>query len=178
MHEGLQKEIAVYEKRTPKSAEAHLRALKRIPLGVASNYRAYDPYPIFVKEGQGSKIRDLDDEGIRRQAIGLDDYRARFFFRLIQQRAQLFERDFLISKINRGRGAASDADDLRIDLRTEGEARERHRHRNPRLQDKVRAEQQKEDQQKGDVEERNRREPAEMMFFRPGKLHALRPAGR
>jgi len=25
--------------------------LKRIPLGVASNYRAYDPYPIFVKRG-------------------------------------------------------------------------------------------------------------------------------
>src|SRR5260370_10914178 len=60
MHDALQKEIAVYEKRTPKSAEAHARALKRIPLGVASNYRAYDPYPIFVKEGQGSKIRDLD----------------------------------------------------------------------------------------------------------------------
>ena len=60
MHEGLQKEIAAYEKRTPKSAQAHARALKRIPLGVASNYRAYDPYPIFVKEGQGSKIRDID----------------------------------------------------------------------------------------------------------------------
>src|SRR5882724_5382431 len=60
MHDALQKEIAIYQKRTPKSAEAHLRALKRIPLGVASNYRAYDPYPIFVKEGQGSKIRDLD----------------------------------------------------------------------------------------------------------------------
>jgi glutamate-1-semialdehyde 2,1-aminomutase len=60
MHDALQKEIAIYEKRTPKSAEAHARALKRIPLGVASNYRAYDPYPIFVKEGKGSKIRDLD----------------------------------------------------------------------------------------------------------------------
>src|ERR1700751_3148142 len=60
MHEGLQKEIAIYEKRTPKSAAAHARALKRIPLGVASNYRAYDPYPIFVKEGKGSKIRDID----------------------------------------------------------------------------------------------------------------------
>src|SRR6202162_4395929 len=60
MHDALQKEIATYEKRTPKAAAAHARALKRIPLGVASNYRAYDPYPIFVKEGQGSKIRDLD----------------------------------------------------------------------------------------------------------------------
>src|SRR5690242_11054561 len=60
MHDILKKEIAIYEKRTRKSADAHARALKRIPLGVASNYRAYDPYPIFVKEGQGSKIRDID----------------------------------------------------------------------------------------------------------------------
>jgi glutamate-1-semialdehyde 2,1-aminomutase len=60
MHEALQKEIALYEKRTPKSAEAHKKAEKRIPLGVASNYRAYDPYPIFVAEGHGSKIKDID----------------------------------------------------------------------------------------------------------------------
>ncbi len=60
LHQGLQKEIASYEKRTPKSAEAHKRALQRIPLGVASNYRAYDPYPIFVKEGKAGKFRDLD----------------------------------------------------------------------------------------------------------------------
>ncbi|MDP9146958.1 MAG: aminotransferase class III-fold pyridoxal phosphate-dependent enzyme [Acidobacteriota bacterium] len=60
MHAGLEKEIATYEKRTPKSAEAHKRALKRIPLGVASNYRAYDPYPLFVKNGKGSKIHDID----------------------------------------------------------------------------------------------------------------------
>jgi len=60
MHEALQKEIAHYEKRTPKSAEAHKKAQKRIPLGVASNYRAYDPYPIFVSEGHGSKLTDID----------------------------------------------------------------------------------------------------------------------
>src|SRR5450432_483321 len=60
MHDILQKEIALYEKRTPKSAEAHKKAEKRIPLGVASNYRAYDPYPIFVSEGHGSKIIDID----------------------------------------------------------------------------------------------------------------------
>ena len=60
MHEGLQKEIAAYEKRTPKSAEAHKRALQRIPLGVASNYRAYDPYPLFVREGKGSRLWDID----------------------------------------------------------------------------------------------------------------------
>src|SRR2546421_10777036 len=60
MHDALQKEIATYEKRTPKSAVAHKRALERIPLGVASNYRHYEPYPIFVKDGKGSRIHDVD----------------------------------------------------------------------------------------------------------------------
>jgi glutamate-1-semialdehyde 2,1-aminomutase len=60
MHEGLQKEIQTYQERTTKSAEAHKRAVDRLPLGVASNYRAYDPYPIFVRDGQGGHIRDLD----------------------------------------------------------------------------------------------------------------------
>jgi glutamate-1-semialdehyde 2,1-aminomutase len=60
MYPALQKEIATFEKRTPKSAASHKRNLQRIPLGVASNYRAYDPYPIFVKEAQGSHFRDLD----------------------------------------------------------------------------------------------------------------------
>jgi len=60
MHEGLKKEIATYGRRTPKSAAAHKRALQRIPLGVASNYRAYDPYPIFVQRGAGSKLWDID----------------------------------------------------------------------------------------------------------------------
>jgi len=60
MHDELQKEIATYENRTPKSAAAHKRALERIPLGVASNYRHYEPYPIFVKDGKGSRIHDID----------------------------------------------------------------------------------------------------------------------
>ena len=60
MHEGLQNEIEIYQKRTPRSREAHARALKRVPLGVASNYRAYDPYPLFAREGQGGHLRDID----------------------------------------------------------------------------------------------------------------------
>src|SRR5271168_309009 len=60
MYPDLQKELATFERRTPKSAEAHKKNLKRIPLGVASNYRAYDPWPIFVKEASGRKFRDLD----------------------------------------------------------------------------------------------------------------------
>jgi glutamate-1-semialdehyde 2,1-aminomutase len=60
IYADLQRELEIVERRTPKSAESHKRSLKRIPLGVASNYRAYDPYPIFVKEGRGSHFRDLD----------------------------------------------------------------------------------------------------------------------
>jgi glutamate-1-semialdehyde 2,1-aminomutase len=60
MYPALEKELETFQRRTPKSAEAHKKNLKRIPLGVASNYRAYDPYPIFVQEGQGGRFRDLD----------------------------------------------------------------------------------------------------------------------
>src|SRR6202795_5055666 len=60
MHDELQKEIDTYEKRTPKSATAYKRALERIPLGVASNYRHYEPYPIFVKDGKAGRIHDID----------------------------------------------------------------------------------------------------------------------
>jgi glutamate-1-semialdehyde 2,1-aminomutase len=60
MYPALQKEIETFERRTPRSVEAHKRNLRRIPLGVASNYRAYDPWPIFVKEANGSHFRDLD----------------------------------------------------------------------------------------------------------------------
>src|SRR5690348_6071741 len=60
MYADLERELDTFVRRTPKSAEAHKKNLKRIPLGVASNYRAYDPHPIFVKEAQGSHFRDLD----------------------------------------------------------------------------------------------------------------------
>ncbi len=60
MYPELQKELDTYVRRTPKSAESHKKNLKRLPLGVASNYRAYDPYPIFAKEGQAGHFRDLD----------------------------------------------------------------------------------------------------------------------
>jgi len=59
MHDALQKEIATYEKRTGNRGSSQA-ALERIPLGVASNYRHYEPYPIFVKDGKGSRIHDVD----------------------------------------------------------------------------------------------------------------------
>ena len=60
MQQGLKREIEQYEKRTPRSKQAHVRALERLPLGVASNYRAYDPYPLFVREGKGGHLWDVD----------------------------------------------------------------------------------------------------------------------
>jgi hypothetical protein len=42
------------------------------------------------------------------------------------------------------------------------------------LQDKVRAQQQKKNQEKDDVDCRNNHQPTEVMFLRAAKLHALR----
>jgi glutamate-1-semialdehyde 2,1-aminomutase len=60
MHQGLRQEIEFFEKRTPHSRLAHQRAMKSMPLGVGSNFRVYEPYPIFVRDGKGSVIHDLD----------------------------------------------------------------------------------------------------------------------
>ena len=60
MYDALRREIETYEHRTPRSREAHQKAAKRVPLGVASNYRFYPPYPISVKDGRGGRIHDLD----------------------------------------------------------------------------------------------------------------------
>jgi len=60
MYPALQKELDTYEKRTPKSRDAHRRASDRVPIGVGSNYRFYPPYPLFVQDAKASRFRDLD----------------------------------------------------------------------------------------------------------------------
>ncbi len=60
MYDALKKELETYERRTPRSREAHKKAVERVPLGVASNYRYYPPYPLFVKDGNGGRIHDVD----------------------------------------------------------------------------------------------------------------------
>jgi len=60
MHEGLQHEMKTFEKRTARSRAAHRRALRRLPLGVGSNFRIYEPYPIFVRDALGPRLHDLD----------------------------------------------------------------------------------------------------------------------
>jgi glutamate-1-semialdehyde 2,1-aminomutase len=56
----LEKELATYESRTPGSRDALKRAQPRMPLGVASNFRSYEPWPLFVKSAKGSHIWDPD----------------------------------------------------------------------------------------------------------------------
>jgi glutamate-1-semialdehyde 2,1-aminomutase len=46
--------------RTPASEKLHGRALKSLPNGVASNFQAGDPYPIYLERGLGSKVWDVD----------------------------------------------------------------------------------------------------------------------
>lgn len=56
----LQQELETYKARTGRTRRAHERALASLPLGVGSNFRFYEPYPLFVAEAQGVRLRDLD----------------------------------------------------------------------------------------------------------------------
>src|SRR5271155_5161171 len=60
MYPALQEELDTYQKRTPKSRDAHARASVRVPIGVESNYLYSPPYPLFVQDGKGSRIHDVD----------------------------------------------------------------------------------------------------------------------
>ena len=60
MYHLLEKELASFEARTPGSKAALKRAEPRMPLGVASNFRSYEPWPLFVKDAKGTHIHDLD----------------------------------------------------------------------------------------------------------------------
>jgi glutamate-1-semialdehyde 2,1-aminomutase len=54
------REEAAYRQRTPKSAALFERARESLPLGVASSFQAYDPYPLFMTDARGSRITDAD----------------------------------------------------------------------------------------------------------------------
>ncbi|MGH2740387.1 MAG: aspartate aminotransferase family protein [Actinomycetota bacterium] len=46
--------------RTVGSARLFERAKRALPLGVASSFQADDPYPIYLREGKGSRVWDVD----------------------------------------------------------------------------------------------------------------------
>lgn len=55
-----QREEAAYRARSPRSAALYERARRALPLGVASTFQAYDPYPLFMTDAHGSRISDAD----------------------------------------------------------------------------------------------------------------------
>ena len=54
------REEQAYRDRTRKSAALFERARQSMPLGVASSFQAYDPYPLFMTDARGSRISDAD----------------------------------------------------------------------------------------------------------------------
>jgi glutamate-1-semialdehyde 2,1-aminomutase len=46
--------------RTPSSRTLFERAVKSMPSGVASNFQAGDPYPVYLERGHGAKVWDVD----------------------------------------------------------------------------------------------------------------------
>jgi glutamate-1-semialdehyde 2,1-aminomutase len=53
-------ELDRYRSQTKKSVEMYARAERVLPLGVSSNFRTYEPYPIYIQRAEGSKMWDVD----------------------------------------------------------------------------------------------------------------------
>ena len=53
-------ELQRYRSQNRKSREMYERAEKVLPLGVSSNFRTYEPYPIYIQRAQGSRMWDVD----------------------------------------------------------------------------------------------------------------------
>ena len=56
----LEDELRRFEERTPRSGAMFERAERVMPFGVTSSFQAGDPYPIYLVEGKGSRVVDLD----------------------------------------------------------------------------------------------------------------------
>jgi glutamate-1-semialdehyde 2,1-aminomutase len=55
-----EKESARLLERTQGSKALFERAVRSMPSGVASNFQVGDPYPVYLKRGQGSRVWDVD----------------------------------------------------------------------------------------------------------------------
>ncbi|MCI4353826.1 MAG: aspartate aminotransferase family protein [Thermoplasmata archaeon] len=60
MDPRLSEALREYERRTPKSAKIWEHAKVWTPLGVHSNYRYLEPYPFYVRRGEGVHLWDAD----------------------------------------------------------------------------------------------------------------------
>ena len=50
-----------YLKKTPNSFKLFEVAKKVMPGGVSGNLRYFEPHPLYMKSGQGSRVYDVDD---------------------------------------------------------------------------------------------------------------------
>lgn len=50
----------IYTKKTPRSREIWLKMQQIVPYGVHSNWRIFDPYPLIIARGRGSRVWDID----------------------------------------------------------------------------------------------------------------------
>lgn len=55
-----EEELQTFRRRTKKSARAWEAAKRHIPSGVNSNYRLVEPYPLYFRQGRGSRMWDAD----------------------------------------------------------------------------------------------------------------------
>jgi glutamate-1-semialdehyde 2,1-aminomutase len=55
-------ELDRYRRQNRRSLETYRRAEKVLPLGVSSNFRTYEPYPIYIERAQGSRMWDVDGQ--------------------------------------------------------------------------------------------------------------------
>ena len=55
-----EQELDRYKAETPRSRAMYEQAEKILPLGVSSNFRTYEPYPIYIQRAEGSKMWDVD----------------------------------------------------------------------------------------------------------------------
>jgi glutamate-1-semialdehyde 2,1-aminomutase len=53
-------ELERYRSQNQQSQAMYTRAERVLPLGVSSNFRTYEPYPIYIARAEGSKMWDVD----------------------------------------------------------------------------------------------------------------------
>jgi glutamate-1-semialdehyde 2,1-aminomutase len=55
-----EKQMALFEERTPRSREYFERGSKVMPNGVPSSFQASDPWPVYIEKGEGTAVVDVD----------------------------------------------------------------------------------------------------------------------
>jgi glutamate-1-semialdehyde 2,1-aminomutase len=70
IQELLEVERAKFTDRAPKSGEENIRAGKVTPLGVASSFQHWDPYPISIVSAKGAWLKDVDGRDMLDLSMG------------------------------------------------------------------------------------------------------------